>query len=100
MVGVHAHNQVITLRAFPEILPRVIDNLIGAERSRCIHIPGAAHGSDFRPERLGNLDGKCTNTARRAIQQNRVARLDVSFIAKTLKGGKCRERYRCGLLKR
>ena len=26
--------------------------------SRRVHIPGAAHGSDFSPERFGNLDRK------------------------------------------
>jgi len=34
--------------------------MVGANRSRRVHIPRAAHGSDLSPERFGNLDRKCT----------------------------------------
>ena len=72
--------------------------MVCANRSRRVHIPRAAHGSDSSPERFGNLDRKCTHTTRRAINQNLVAWLDPSLVTKTLKGGDCRHGYGCGIL--
>src|SRR5713101_3414000 len=100
MMGVRTHDQIVTLPAFREIFPRVIDNMVCANPPRGIYIPGAAHGSDFSPERFGNLDRKCTHTTRRAINQNLAASLDPSLITKTLKGSECRHGYGCSVLKR
>jgi hypothetical protein len=74
--------------------------MVGANRSRRVHIPRAAHGSDLSPERFGNLDRKCTYATRRAINQNLVAWLDASLITKTLKGSECRDWHGCCVLKR
>jgi hypothetical protein len=74
--------------------------MVCANRSRPVHIPRAAHGSDFSPERFGNLDRKRTHTTRGAINQNLVASLDPSLVTKTLKGRDCRHWYGCCVLKR
>src|SRR5271165_1434028 len=100
MMGIRAHDQIVTLPAPREIFLSVINDMVCANRSRDVYIPGAAHGSDFRPERFGDLDRKCTHTARRAINQNLVAWLDPSLITKTLKRGDCRHWYSCCVLKR
>src|SRR6266481_7590096 len=100
MIGVRSKNQVVTLPTLREIFSSVINDMVCANRSRRVHIPRAAHGSDLRPERFGNLDRKCTHTTRRAIHQNLVASLDPSLITKTLKGSDCRHGYRCCVLER
>src|SRR5215472_14344686 len=100
MICVRSKNQIVTLPALREIFPRVINDMVCANRSRRVHIPGAAHGSDFSPERFGDLDRKGTHTTRRAINQNLLALLDPSLITKTLKGGDCRHGYGCCVLKR
>src|SRR5713101_7156482 len=100
MMGVRTHDQIVTLPAFREIFPRVIDNMVCANPPRGIYIPGAAHGSDFSPERFGDLDRKCTHTTRRAIDQNPLAWLDPSLITKALEGSDCRDWYGRCVLKR
>src|SRR5712692_11136532 len=100
MMGIRTHDQIVTLPALREIFSSVINDMVGAKRSRRVHIPSAAHGSDFSPERFGNLDRKCTHTTRRAINQNLVAWLDPPLITKTLKRSDCRHWYGCCVLKR
>src|SRR5260370_39608880 len=100
MIGVGSNNQVITLPTLRKIFSRVINDVVRANRSRRVHFPRTAHGSDLSPERFGSLDGKRTHTARRAINQNLVASLDLSPVTKTLKGGGCRHGQGCRVLKR
>jgi hypothetical protein len=49
-LSIRSHDQIVTLPAPREIFPRVVDDMVGANRSRGVDIPGAAHGSNFRPE--------------------------------------------------
>src|SRR2546430_13009829 len=100
MMGVRTHDQVVTLPALREIFSSVINDMVCPNRTRRGHIPRAAHGSDFGPERFGNLDRKCTHATRRAIDQHLVASLDPSLITKTLKRSDCCHRYSCSGLKR
>jgi hypothetical protein len=100
MIGVRAENQIVTLPALREIFARVINDMVCANRSRRVHIPRAADGSDLSPERFGNLDGKCTHTTGRAVDQNLLAWLDPPLITKTLKGSESRHWYGCRVLKR
>ena len=99
-MGIRTQDQIVTLPAPREIFPRVINDMVCAKRSRRVHIPRAAHGRDFRPERFGNLDRKCTHATRRAINQDLLTRLDASLITKTLKDSDCRHWYGCCFLKR
>src|SRR6267143_1388722 len=100
MMGIRTQDQIVTLPTFREIFLLVINDMVCANRSRRVHIPRAAHGSDLSPERFGNLDRKRTHTTRRAIHQNLVASLDSSLITETLEGGDCRDWYGCCVLKR
>src|SRR5260370_21804048 len=100
MIGVGSNNQVIPLRSVRKILSGVMKDVVSANRSRRVIFPRTAHGSDLSPERFGNLDGKRTHTARRAINQTLVASLDLSPVTKTLKGGGCRHGQGCRVLKR
>src|SRR5260370_29000701 len=100
MICVRSKDQIVTLPTLREILSRVINDMVCANRSRRVHLPRAAHGSDVSPERFGNLDRKRTHTTRRAINQNLVASLDASLVTKTLQRGDCRHWDRCCVLKR
>src|SRR5216684_6450383 len=100
MMGIRTQDQVVALPALREVFSRVINDMVCANRLRRVHIPCAAHGSDFSSERFGNLDRKCTYTTRRAINQNLVALLDASLITETLQRSDCRDWYGCGVLKR
>src|SRR6266566_2542557 len=100
MISVRSKNQVIPLPIVGEIFLRVINDVVCADRAHHVHIPRAAHASHFSPERFGNLHGKHTNTARRTMYQDLLPWLNLSFIAKTLQGGDCRDRYGRGFLER
>src|SRR5208337_4232439 len=100
MMCVRSQDQIVTLPAFREILSSVINDMVCAHRSRRVHLPRAAHRSDFSPERFGNLDRKRAHTTRRAINQNLLASLDPSLITKTLKRSDCRHWYGCCFLER
>ena len=77
-------NQVIPLPISGEICLRVINDMVCTNRAHDVHISRAAHGSDFGPERFGNLHGKRTDTSRRTINQDLLPLLNVSFVAKAL----------------
>lgn len=59
-------NQVLTSSTVGEILLGVIDDVVCADRSNQVRIPGTAHASNLRTERLGDLHSQRTHTARRA----------------------------------
>ena len=44
--------------------------VVGAERLHELDVGGAAHARDLRPERLGDLDGKRPDAARRPVDQH------------------------------
>src|SRR6266850_537323 len=100
MMDIRSQDQIVTLPVMCEIFPRVINDMVCANRSRRVHIPRAAHGSDLSPERFGNLDRKRTHTTRRSIHPNLVASLDPSLVTETLQGSDCRDWYGCRVLKR
>src|SRR5579864_3723450 len=92
MISVHRKNEVIPLPIFGEICLGVINDLVCANRAHHIHIPRAAHASDFSPERFGNLHRKRPHTTRRTMNQHLLSWLNLSFSAKALQGGDCRQR--------
>src|SRR5437667_10595149 len=100
MVRNAVENQVITLLPLGEILLGIINDVICADGPYHAQIPGAAYAGDIRAERLGDLHGERTHTSRRAVDQNFLSRLNLSFVAKTLQCRQSCDRYRSGLLKR
>src|SRR5438552_10859462 len=91
-------NDVVTFRTFSEILFRVIDDVIRAERSNKIDIPRTADASHICAERLGDLHSECSHTSGRAVNQNLLPRLNLSFVAKALQRGDARYVERSRLL--
>src|SRR5882724_4440557 len=100
MMSIRSQNQIVPLPALREIYLGVIDDMVGANRSRCVQIPRAAHGSDFSPEHFGNLHRKCTHTTRRTFNKNLLTWPDPSLVSKTLQRRACRDWDRCRVLKR
>src|SRR6185295_8724597 len=84
MIGVGTEDQVVPLPVFGKIPLGVINDMVRANRSRRVHFPRAAHGGDFSPESLGDLDRECTHTSGGAVNQNLLASLDPSLVTKTL----------------
>src|SRR5204863_5644949 len=88
---------IVTLLALGEVLFRVINHVIGTERSDQLQVFRAANAGYFRAEGLGDLDGKCPDTARGTIDQNLLPCLQTRRIAQTLQRYQC-SRDRGGLL--
>src|SRR5947208_12756974 len=99
MISVHSKNEVIALPIFGEIFLGVINDMVCTNRAHHVHIPRAAHASDFSAERFGKLHRKRTDTTRRTINQDLLSWLNLSFSAKALKGGDCCKSYGCCFLK-
>src|SRR5215831_12238085 len=100
MVHIAVENQVVTFPTLREILLGVINGMICADRPDQPYIPRAAHASDLRTERLGDLHRERTHASRRTVNQDLLPRLNVSLVPKTLQRSKCRHRYGSRLLKR
>src|SRR5258707_13204783 len=90
MISVNSKNEVIPLPNFGEIFLGVINDMICTNREQHVHIPRAAHGSDFSPERFGNLHRKRPHTTTRTMNQHLLSWLNLSFSAQALQGGDCR----------
>jgi hypothetical protein len=100
MMTVHSQYQIVPLPRPREIYIGVIDDMVCAYRFRYVHIPRTAYGSDFSPKLFGNLYRKCADATRRALNENFVARLNPSPVAKTLERRTCRDWYRGYAVKR
>ena len=70
-----------------DVLPGVVDDLVGAERADQVQVPGAAHPGHLGPEPLGELHGEGADAARGADDQDLLARLDARVVAQALQGG-------------
>jgi hypothetical protein len=60
-----------------EVLRRVIDHVVGPERSHELDVGAAAHGVHVRAEVLRQLHGEYAEAARRSMDENPFARLHV-----------------------
>src|SRR5713101_5528180 len=100
MIPNGVENEIVTLSTFGEILLGVINDPICADGSDHVHIPRTAHAGHICAERLGDLHSERTHTSSRNVNQDLLARLNLSLVAKTLQCGECRYRCRSRLLKR
>ena len=60
-----------------EVLHRVIDHLVGPERSHEVYVGAAAHGGNVRTEVLRQLHGEHAEAAGGSMDENPFARLHV-----------------------
>ena len=58
------------MAAAGEVLARVVDDVVGAERLRLLHVPRAADRCHLGSEHFGDLDGKRANAARRTVHDH------------------------------
>src|SRR5881409_3141552 len=76
-------DHVVTLVALREIFFRVIDDVIGADRSDKIDIARAANRRNLRAKKFGDLNGERSDTSSRAVNENLLPGLNIS-LAQTL----------------
>ena len=81
MVPRDVEDEVVALAAPGEVLLRVVDDPVRADRPEHVELPGAVHGGHVRSVRLGELHGDGPHTPTRAVDQDRLSRLDPSLIA-------------------
>ena len=100
MVPNGIENQVVALRSFREVFLGVVKDAICTDRSDHVQIPRTANAGHICVERLGDLNGERPHASCRTVNQDLVAGLNLSLVAKTLQRGECRDRYGSRLLKR
>jgi hypothetical protein len=84
------------VRAVGEVVPGVVDDVVGAQGSHQVELRGAGHAGDVGPECLGELHGVAADTTGRADDQHRLSRLDAADVAQRLQGGARGDRHhRC-----
>src|SRR6266542_6945052 len=93
-------NQVVTLRAFGEILLGVVNDAIRADGPHHVYLRRTAYAGHICAEGLGDLHCERAHASSGAVDQDLLPRPNLSFVAKTLQCRKCRHRYRSRLLKR
>ena len=77
-----------------EVLLRVVDDAVCAERSRLLDVPRRADGRDVRAERLGDLHRVRADASRRAVDQHLLPGLQLAVVAERLE--RCDRRDRNG----
>jgi hypothetical protein len=77
-------NEVVRLAAPREVVARVVDHVIGADRSDQVDVPWAAHAAHFGAESLGDLDGERADAPGCPIDQDLLTCLDVAVITNRL----------------
>ena len=70
-------DEVVLLSAPGEVVAGVVDDVVGADRTDQVHVPGAAHAGDLGPERLGDLHRERADAAGGTIDEDLLAGLDV-----------------------
>src|SRR5712691_556227 len=99
MVRNVVENHIVTLPAFGEIFFGVINDVIRAERSNHIHISRTTYTGHIRAERFRDLHREGSHTSRRPVNQDFLAGLNFSLIAKSLQCRDARYVDRSRLLK-
>ena len=87
-------DEVVALARSREILLRVVDHVVGAERAHQLDVARAADAGDFGAEVLGDLHGECADAARCAVDQHLLSRLDAAMVAQALQRGELPRRPR------
>ena len=81
MVDHVIEHDVVTVLTAGEVLLRVIDDVIRVKGPDQLELPGAAHASDFRTERLGDLHRKRPHASRGSVYENPDPRFDLTHVA-------------------
>ena len=71
-------DQVVAGGAVEEVLCRVVDHVVGADRAHHVDLGRAGHAGDDAAERLGQLHGVGADTAGRADDEHPLSGLEAS----------------------
>ena len=93
-------HEVVALLTFGEVLLRVVDDVVGADRPDQVLLRRAAHAGHLSAERLGDLHGERADASSRADDQDLLPRLDAARVAQRLEGGETGHRNGGRLLER
>jgi hypothetical protein len=77
-------DDVVALVALGEIVLRVVDHMVRAERAHELDVARAAYAGDISTVVLRELNRKRAHTARRAVDQDLLSGLDLALVAQTL----------------
>ena len=77
-------DHVVTLIAFCVVLFRVVNHVIGTERSDQVQVFRAADAGYFRAKSLGDLHGKCPDASGRTIDQDLLPCFHMPRVAQAL----------------
>src|SRR5450631_941602 len=80
--------QIVTFALLSEVIAGIVNDPVGTKRAHQFDILCAAHASYVSPKRLRNLHGKGADSSGRAVNQDLLPRLKVSFVAEPLQRGK------------
>jgi hypothetical protein len=73
-------------------LGRAINDMICADGSDHVHIPGTTGAGRICTERVGDLHSERTHASRRTLDQDLPPRMNLSLVEKTLQCAECRYR--------
>src|SRR5206468_6445633 len=82
-------DDVVPFRALREVLARVVDDVVRADRADELHVVRAAHARHFGTERLCDLDREAADAAGRSVDQDLPPGPDLAVVAKELEGRRC-----------
>src|SRR6266498_2429029 len=85
-------DEIVALPTLGEVLLRVVDEVVCADRSDHFNVPRAAHAGHLGAEGLGDLHGERPHASRRADDQDLVPWLDPSVSASHWYGRRLVER--------
>ena len=81
MVPGDVEDDVVALVASGEVLLRVVDDPVGADRPDRVELPGSVHARHVRPVRLRELHRERSHGATRAVDQDLLSGLDPSLVS-------------------
>ena len=91
-------DDVVALWALGEVLARVVDDVVGAERADQLELAGAADAGHLGAHRLGDLHGEGADAAAGARDEDLLAGPDAGYVAQRPEGGEPGHRHGRGLL--
>src|SRR3712207_6117538 len=93
-------DEIVPMFALGKVLPRVVNDMVRADRPDHVHVSRAAHACYLSSERLGNLHSERSDASRRTIDQDLLPPLNLTSIANGLEGGEASHGNDRSLLKR